>query len=77
MKELRAWVLASGDPELLHPGELAPASGQYAILDGEGARTGKERTVVQGKHLPPTPEAGQVYVLVDATRNAAGVPASS
>ena len=30
--------------------------------------TGKERTAVKGKPLPPTPEKGQEYVLVDETK---------
>lgn len=54
------------------PGEIAPASGQYEIQGPRGGDTGKERTVVRGEHLPPTPEPGQVYVLVDPTKNQAG-----
>jgi hypothetical protein len=58
----------------LKPGQQAPASGQYAIVGPRGGDTGRERTVVQGESLPPTPQAGQRYQLVDPTRNGAGKP---
>ena len=54
------------------PGEKAPASGQYEIQGPRGGGTDQERTVVKGEPLPPTPESGQVYVLVDPTKNQAG-----
>lgn len=53
----------------LSPGARAPRSGQYAIVGPRGGDTGKERTVVRGEPLPPTPKAGQKYVLVDPTRH--------
>ncbi len=56
----------------LKPGEEAPRSGQYEIVGSRGGRTGDERTVVRGTTLPPTPQAGQRYVLVDPTKNGAG-----
>jgi len=56
----------------LRPGETAPASGQYEITGPRGGRTGEERTVVRGEPLPPTPEAGQRYVLVDRSNNESG-----
>jgi hypothetical protein len=56
----------------LKPGEEAPRSGQYEIVGPRGGRTGDERTVVRGTTLPPTPQAGQRYVLVDPTKNGAG-----
>lgn len=56
------------------PGESAPRSGQYEIVGPRGGGTGKERTVVRGDTLPPTPMPGQRYVLVDPTRNGAGRP---
>lgn len=37
------------------PGETAPVSGQYALVDQYGRRTGAERTVVAGEPFPPTP----------------------
>lgn len=52
------------------PGQKAPVSGQYEIVERRGGRTGKERTVVKmvkGKPLPPVPEKGQKYRLVDPT----------
>jgi len=54
------------------PGEKAPVSGQYGILGPRGGDTGKERTVVKGEPLPPTPGPGQSYIIVDRTRNKSG-----
>ena len=54
------------------PGQPAPASGQYGIIGRRGGNTGKERTVVKNEPLPPTPQKGQRYVLVDRTRNKSG-----
>lgn len=51
------------------PGQIAPKSGQYEIVGPRGGETGKERTVVRGEPLPPTPKAGQQYVLVDPTKH--------
>ena len=56
----------------LKPGETAPASGQYEIIGPRGGHTGKERTIVKGETIPPTPEAGQTYQIVDRTKNKAG-----
>lgn len=50
------------------PGQEAPISGQYEIVDANGRRTGRERTVVRGEPLPPTPSRGQKYCLADPTR---------
>lgn len=54
------------------PGETAPASGQYGIFGPRGGNTGTERTVVKGEPLPPTPMAGQRYIMVDPTKNGSG-----
>lgn len=54
------------------PGQKAPASGQYEIVGQRGGRTGKERTVVKGEPLPPTPSGGQKYRLADRTKNKSG-----
>jgi hypothetical protein len=56
-----------GKPSL-KPGELAPQSGQYGIVGPRGGKTGAERTVVKGEPLPPTPQSGQRYVIVDPTK---------
>ena len=56
----------------LTPGSKAPASGQYGIVGPRGGDTGKERTVVKGEPLPPTPRAGQGYVINDRTKNKSG-----
>ena len=54
------------------PGQIAPASGQYAVIGPRGGKTGTEVTVVQGKPLPPTPKPGQTFVLVDKTKHKGG-----
>ncbi len=54
------------------PGQRADRSGQYEIIGPRGGHTGKERTVVSGEPLPPTPKPGQTYVMVDPTRNGSG-----
>jgi hypothetical protein len=52
------------------PGEKCLVSGQYVIVwVATHARTGRERTVVRGEPFPPTPSAGQGYILVDPTRH--------
>lgn len=48
----------------LKPGTPAPVSGQY-----KNTKTGNEITGVKNKPLPPTPSAGQGYVLVDKTKH--------
>ena len=53
-------------------GKPAPHSGQYLIVGPRGGSTGQERTAVRGKPMPPTPKAGQSYVLADGTKNGAG-----
>lgn len=50
-------------------GQKAEESGQYEITGPRGGRTGEERTVTKGEPLPPTPEAGQHYILVDKTKH--------
>lgn len=55
------------------PGQRAPQSGQYEIRGPRGGYAGgQERTVVRNEPLPPTPEAGQRYVLVDPSKNGSG-----
>lgn len=56
----------------LKPGKPAPASAQYEIVGPRGGRTGEERTVSKGEPLPPTPKAGQHYVIADRTKNKSG-----
>lgn len=51
------------------PGQTAPHSGQYKIVGPRGGDTGRERTVVRGEPLPPTPKSGQKFVLVDPTKH--------
>jgi len=51
----------------LKPGEPAPRSGQYQQIGPKGGK-GPERTVVEGKPLPPTPKPGMTYDLVDETK---------
>ena len=56
----------------LKPGTSAPRSGQYEQVGPRGGRTGEERTVTRGEHLPPTPKPGMGYMLVDPTKNGSG-----
>ena len=56
----------------LRPGEKAPTSGQYEIIGPRGGRTGEERTITRREPLPPTPESGQSYKLVDRTKHKSG-----
>ncbi len=51
------------------PGQKAPRSGQYGIVNPRGIQIGKERTVTKGEPLPPTLKRGQEYVLVDPTKH--------
>jgi len=51
------------------PGQKAPASGQYEIINNKGNRTGVERTATKGEPLPPTPKKGQEYRLADKTKH--------
>ena len=53
----------------LRPGNETPQSGQYEVVGPRGGRTGNEVTSVEGKPLPPTPNAGQGYILVDPTKH--------
>lgn len=56
----------------LKPGNTAPVSAQYEIVGPRGGHTGQERTVTRGEPLPPTPLAGQGYIIADRTKNGAG-----
>jgi hypothetical protein len=51
------------------PGQLVPASGQYAIVDPYGRYTGYEITAVKGEPFPPSQYSGTTYVLVDRTKH--------
>ena len=58
--------------ERYRPGQKAPKSGQYERVGPRGGKTGREVTGVEGKRLPPTPEPGQSYILVDPTKHKNG-----
>ena len=60
-------------PQGLRPGTPAPASDQYEQIGPRGGH-GKEVTGVKGKPLPPTPQGGGTYNLVDGTKNKSGKP---
>jgi hypothetical protein len=60
------------DKHTYKPGETAPVSGQYEIIGPRGGHTREERTIVKGETLPPTPESGQTYLIVDRTKNKSG-----
>lgn len=54
------------------PGNIAPKSGQYAVVGPKGGKTGKEVTVVKHEPFPPSPKPGMSYILVDPTKNKSG-----
>lgn len=56
----------------LRPGQKAPASGQYEVRGPRGGKINKEVTVVKNEPMPPTEKPGQIYNLVDATKNKSG-----
>jgi hypothetical protein len=58
-------------PNGLKPGQKTPASGQYQTVGPRGGK-GNEVTAVRGEPLPPTPQAGSTYKLVDATKHKSG-----
>ena len=62
----------SKKPNIQKPGQITPKSGQYEIVGPRGGKTGEERTSVEGRPLPPTPEPGQGYILVDPTKHKDG-----
>jgi len=49
------------------PGEVATRSGQYELIGKNGHELDGAVTVVKGERFPPTPRAGQVWQLADAT----------
>jgi hypothetical protein len=55
--------------KILKPGKTVPVSAQYEVVGPRGGGTGVEITGVKGKTLPPTPEPGQGYKLVDRTKH--------
>lgn len=54
--------------KIFKPGQEASTSGQYEIIGPRGGHTGIERTVVKGEPLPPPPNKGMTYILVDKTK---------
>jgi hypothetical protein len=58
--------------ETLPPGSKAPVSGEYELIGPRGGDTGKERTVVRGAPLPPTPKPGMGYQVHRPAHNNAG-----
>lgn len=57
----------------LKPGQPAPTSGQYQQIRSRGGKF-REYTVVQGQPLPPHPDKGGIYHLVDPTKNRKSKP---
>jgi hypothetical protein len=54
------------------PGEVAPCPGVYEIVGPRGGRTGDERTIPEGRKLPPTPKPDEEYRLARRTHNRTG-----
>ena len=55
----------------IKPGQKAGQSGQYQQVGPRGGQ-GKEVTVTKGEPLPPAPQKGTTYKLVDPTKNESG-----
>lgn len=55
----------------LKPGQSAPKSGQYQQIGPKGGK-GIEVTIVKNEPMPPTPQKGSTYTLVDPTKNKSG-----
>lgn len=55
-------------PTELRPGQTTPVSGQYQTIGPRGGK-GTEITSVQGKPLPPAPQPGGTFRLVDPTKH--------
>ena len=51
------------------PGQKAKDSGQYGLVGPRGGDKGREVTVTKGEPLPPTPQPGFKYKLVDKTKH--------
>ena len=56
-------------PNKIKPGQKAPESGQYIIVNRLGNKIGLEVTAIKGKRMPPTDKSGQGYILVDKTKH--------
>jgi hypothetical protein len=54
--------------EHLKPGQTAPVSGIYGIINKNGTATGAQRTVDKGETIPPTPKKGQTYIIKVKTK---------
>lgn len=54
------------------PGENVIKSGQYELTGIRGGHLKKEVTLVKNETVPPTPQKGQSYTLVDPTKNKSG-----
>lgn len=55
--------------EFFRPGQKAPKSGQYELVGPKGGSRNREVTTVKNEPLPPTPEPGLKYKLVDETKH--------
>ncbi len=55
--------------EKLKPGDETPTSGQYEVIGPSGEDKDREVTSIKGNPLPPAPEAGMRYELVDETKH--------
>jgi len=61
----RERVPRSRNSKPLPPGSEAPEAGVYQLVGPRGRRTGTKRTLERGEPLPPTPEEGQRWRLLD------------
>jgi hypothetical protein len=66
-------LLGGGRSEIYRPGDTAPSSGQYAVVNRNGQYLGREVTCVEGETFPPTLTLNEFgYVLREGTAPGAG-----
>lgn len=53
----------------LPPGTSTPKSGLYERVSSRGGLTGQQADSTKGKPLPPTPQSGQTWNLVNPARH--------
>jgi hypothetical protein len=61
-------LLGGARPPIYRPGDTAPTSGQYAVVNRNGQYLGREVTCVKGEPFPPTLTLNEFgYVLREVT----------
>jgi len=58
--------------KIFKPGMKSPFSGEAEVIGPRGGHIGHEVTVDRNEKFPPTPKAGQKYVVSRRAHNKAG-----